>query len=43
MLKEHHNMPERKNFLLLAIGMGAIGIIIGVVTIWNMATSLFNP
>jgi len=43
MLKEHHNMPERKNFLLLAIGMGAIGIIIGVVTIWNMTTSLFNP
>jgi len=43
MLKEHHNMPERKNFLLLAIGMGAIGIIIGGITIWNMTTSLFNP
>ncbi len=43
MLKEHHNMPERKNFLLLAIGMGAIGIIIGVVTIWNMTANLFKP
>jgi len=43
MHKEHHNMPERKNFLLLAIGMGAIGIIIGGITIWNMTTTLFNP
>jgi len=43
MLKEHHNMPERKNFLLLAIGMGVIGIIIGGITIWNMTASLFNP
>jgi len=43
MLKEHHNMPERKNFLLLAIGMGVIGIIIGGITIWNMTTTLFNP
>jgi len=36
-------MPERKNFLLLAIGMGAIGIIIGAVTIWNMAVDLLKP
>jgi len=43
MLKEHHSMPERKNFLLLAIGMGAIGIIIGTITIWNMAVDLFKP
>ncbi len=27
-------MPERKNFLLLAIGMGVMGIIIGAVTVW---------
>jgi hypothetical protein len=43
MLKEHHNMPERKNFLLLAIGMGVVGIIIGSVTIWNMASDLLKP
>jgi len=36
-------MPERKNFLLLAIGMGAVGIIIGVITLWNMATDLLKP
>jgi len=43
MLKEDHNMPERKNFLLMAIGMGVVGIIIGAFTIWNMATDLFKP
>ena len=43
MLKEHHNMPERKNFLVMAIGMGAIGIIIGAITIWNMASDLLKP
>jgi len=42
MLKEHHNMAERKNFLLLAIGMGAIGIIIGVITVWNVIIDLLN-
>ena len=42
MFKEYHNMPERKNFLLLAIGMGVIGIIIGVITMWNMAIDLLN-
>jgi len=36
-------MPERKNFLLLAIGMGAVGIIIGAITIWNMASDLLIP
>lgn len=42
MLKEHHNMAERKNFLLLAIGMGVIGIIIGVITVWNVIIDLLN-
>jgi len=36
-------MPERKNFLLLAIAMGATGIIIGGITIWNMASDLLKP
>jgi hypothetical protein len=36
-------MPERKNFLLLAIGMGVAGIIIGGITIWNMASDLLKP
>jgi len=43
MLKEHHNMPERKNFLLFAIAMGVAGIIIGAITIWNMVSDLFKP
>ncbi len=42
MLKEHHNMAERKNFLLLAIGMGVIGIIIGGITVWNVIIDLLN-
>ena len=33
-------MPERRNFLLLAIGMGAIGIIVGVMTLWDMVKTL---
>jgi len=36
-------MVERKNFLLLAIGMGAAGILIGGITIWNMASDLLKP
>jgi hypothetical protein len=36
-------MAERKNFLLLAIGMGAVGIIIGAITIWNMIADLLKP
>ena len=36
-------MAERKNFLLLAIGMGVIGIVIGGYTIWNMTIDLFSP
>ena len=43
MLKALHNMPERKNFLLFAIALGVAGIIIGGLTIWNMATDLLNP
>ena len=42
MHKAIHNMAERKNFLLLAIGMGAAGIIIGGITIWNMITDLLS-
>jgi len=36
-------MPERKNFLLMAIGIGAFGVIIGAITIWNMAVDLLKP
>jgi len=43
MSKPYHNMPEKKNFLLLAIGMGCVGIIIGAITIWNSASELFTP
>jgi len=43
MLKVLRNMAEKKNFLLLAIGMGAIGIIIGGITISNMVTDLLSP
>jgi hypothetical protein len=35
-------MPEKKNFLRLAIGIGAMGIIIGVITMWNMLVDLLN-
>ncbi len=36
-------MAEKKNFLILAIGLGVIGIIIGGITIWNITSSLFEP
>jgi hypothetical protein len=36
-------MPERKNFLLLAIGMGIAGVVIGGITIWNMTSDLLKP
>jgi len=36
-------MPERKNFLLLAIGLGVVGIIIGGYTIWKAASELISP
>ena len=36
-------MPEKKNFLLMAIGIGAFGIIVGAITIWDMASDLLEP
>jgi hypothetical protein len=36
-------MAERKNFLLMAIGLGVVGVIIGAYTIWNAASELFTP
>ncbi len=36
-------MAEKKNFLILAIGLGIIGIIIGGITIWNFANNLTGP
>lgn len=36
-------MVEKRNFLLMAIGLGVIGVIIGGVTIWNVANSLIEP
>ena len=36
-------MPEKKNFLILAIGMGVIGVIIGGYTIWNMLIEVLYP
>ena len=36
-------MSEKKNFLILAIGMGVIGVIIGGMTIWNMINDFLNP
>jgi len=43
MHKVLHNMPERKNFLLFAIALGIAGIIVGGITIWNMASDLLKP
>ena len=39
----YDKMPEKKNFLILAIGMGVIGVIIGGFTIWNMVNEVLNP
>jgi len=36
-------MSEKKNFLILAIGMGAIGVIIGGISIWNMISEKIFP
>jgi hypothetical protein len=36
-------MAEKRNFLILAIGLGAIGIIIGGITIWNFVNNLIEP
>jgi len=35
-------MAERKNFLLLAIGLGVIGVVIGTITIWTMLSDLLK-
>jgi hypothetical protein len=42
-MQDKIKMPEKKNFLILAIGMGAIGVIIGGITIWNMINEVLNP
>jgi hypothetical protein len=36
-------MTEKKNFLILAIGLGIVGVIIGGVTIWSFANNLIMP
>ena len=40
---ENQKMSEKKKFLILAIGMGVIGVIIGGITIWNMINGVLNP
>jgi hypothetical protein len=36
-------MPERKNFLLFAIGLGIFGVILGGITIWNSLSEFTEP
>jgi hypothetical protein len=36
-------MVEKRNFLILAIGLGVIGVIIGGVTLWNLVNNLIEP
>jgi len=36
-------MAEKRNFLILAIGLGIVGIIIGGITIWNFANNFLEP
>ena len=36
-------MKEKKNFLILAIGMGVIGVIIGGITIWDLVNETLSP
>lgn len=36
-------MAEKRNFLILAMGLGAVGVIIGAVTIWNYVNNLISP
>ena len=42
-MMKNKKMPEKKNFLILAIGIGAVGVIIGTITIWNMLNEVLNP
>lgn len=36
-------MTKQKNFLILAIGVGAVGLIIGGISIWFAASDLLQP
>jgi hypothetical protein len=36
-------MVEKRNFLILAMGLGVIGVIIGGVTIWNLVNNWIEP
>ena len=36
-------MTKQKKFLLFAIAVGAMGVIIGGVTIWSLANELLQP
>jgi len=36
-------MINQKRFLILAIGMGVIGLIIGGISIWLVASDLLQP
>lgn len=36
-------MKSKKNFLILAIGLGVIGVIIGGITLWNAMSALVEP
>jgi len=36
-------MAEKRNFLILAMGLGIVGIIIGGITIWNFVNNLIGP
>ena len=36
-------MKETRNFLLLAVGVGVVGILLGVMVIWNAVTDILNP
>jgi len=42
-IKQIKKMPEKRNFLILAIGLGVIGVIIGGVTIWNFVSGMIKP
>ena len=37
------HMAERRNFLLLAIGIGAAGVMIGTYTIYGIAAGILGP
>jgi hypothetical protein len=35
-------MAEKRNFLILAIGLGIAGVVIGGITIWNFVNNLIT-